>query len=314
MFLFQHANNLGVPIEVEVEHHLVNRFTDSFMADGALFPLIRWCVPGNSQEKWAETGNRLKKYGFEKGINGNIGRHYAKLEANRPKQVGEWNESRMRIKEKKFTDQEAIENDKISIDKHNNSPHPDFEGMTRLQVLLSNPHPDMPPLDEIKLAFYFGKTRQATIYRTQYIKAHNTKYFLPNANIIEKLSAFKSGKSQLYSYTSPFNTGVVEKVYLFQGDNFICECVTEETYNRSRAEWSEADHEAYNKQKEYVTATREYIKEGVNSISKVQIIENIPDPEPETIEVIETTSETEIETNTDFDNDFYYDGKGRDEF
>ena len=43
-----------MPAQVEVEHHLVNNFADGLMKAGVVFPFVRWCNPGNSQEKRAE--------------------------------------------------------------------------------------------------------------------------------------------------------------------------------------------------------------------------------------------------------------------
>jgi len=85
MFYFLESKCYGMPLQVEVEHHLVNNFKDDLMKAGIIFPFVRWCNAGNSQEKWAETGNRVKKYGFEKRHQDGIGRFYAKLEANRTK-------------------------------------------------------------------------------------------------------------------------------------------------------------------------------------------------------------------------------------
>ena len=66
MFRFLDRRSLGLPLEMEVENHLVNQFEDDLMRAGNLFPFVRWCAPTNSQEKHAEQFNRAKKYGYEK--------------------------------------------------------------------------------------------------------------------------------------------------------------------------------------------------------------------------------------------------------
>ncbi|KAA5687339.1 hypothetical protein F3G32_28670, partial [Klebsiella pneumoniae] len=86
MFQTLDRNGMYIPAELEVEHHLVSDFADGLMQAGTVFPLIRWCNPGNSREKRAEHKNREKKYGVEKRTQVGIGRWYAKLEANRPKE------------------------------------------------------------------------------------------------------------------------------------------------------------------------------------------------------------------------------------
>ena len=66
MFQTLDRNGMYIPAELEVEHHLVSDFADGLMQAGTVFPLIRWCNPGNSREKRAEHFNRAKKYGVEK--------------------------------------------------------------------------------------------------------------------------------------------------------------------------------------------------------------------------------------------------------
>ena len=65
MFQTLDRNGFYMPAELEVEHHLVENFADGLMKAGVVFPLIRWCNPGNSREKRAEHFNRAKKYGVE---------------------------------------------------------------------------------------------------------------------------------------------------------------------------------------------------------------------------------------------------------
>ena len=56
-------NGWGIPGEVEVENHLVNKFFDDL---AVMFPNVKICIPGNHREKRAEHLNRAKKYTTEK--------------------------------------------------------------------------------------------------------------------------------------------------------------------------------------------------------------------------------------------------------
>ena len=85
MFQLIDRQGWNCPAEVEVEHHLLGNCAYGLMRAGVVFPFVRWCNPGNSQEKRAEHFNRAKKYGVEKRSQVGIGRWYARLEANRPK-------------------------------------------------------------------------------------------------------------------------------------------------------------------------------------------------------------------------------------
>lgn len=87
MFQTLDRNGWYMPAELEVEHHLVHNFADGLMKAGVVFPLIRWCNPGNSREKRAEHLNRAKKYGVEKRMQVGIGRWYASLDAKDRKSV-----------------------------------------------------------------------------------------------------------------------------------------------------------------------------------------------------------------------------------
>ena len=145
MWKFLKDNNLGFPLELEVEHHIVNKFADNLMKAGNVFPLIRWCNAGNSQEKRAEHFNRRKKYGFEKRYNNGVGR-FTLTEANRPKQDKTWDDDGMHLKEKIYTFEELVANDRFTIEKYNHSLHPNqkkYPGMTRMQVLLANVNPNV---------------------------------------------------------------------------------------------------------------------------------------------------------------------------
>lgn len=65
------SNGFNLPGEVEVEHHLVNKFFDDL---SLMFPWLRICNAGNSQEKRAEHFNKAKKYSIEKKMFNETGR------------------------------------------------------------------------------------------------------------------------------------------------------------------------------------------------------------------------------------------------
>ena len=73
----------GCPAQLEVENHLMSQWRDSFLRSGEVFPLVRFCAPQNSQEKYAEVLNRSKKVSVEHRRHEGIGRFYARLPQNR---------------------------------------------------------------------------------------------------------------------------------------------------------------------------------------------------------------------------------------
>ena len=278
MFVFLDQHQLGVPMEVEVEEHLMNNLRDSVLGENGLFKYVRWCNPGNSQEKWAETGIRLKKLGAEKDNQEYIGRFYSKLEANRPPQVGEWNADGMRIKDHTRTYEKAVAEDLLTIIQHNNEEHPRFKGQTRLQVLLNNINPDVPRIDKALLNRMLGYVTETTIRRSQYVTVMYEKYQLPHPAILAKL---KPNNLRVTAYYLPNEDGIIDTVFIYQGGTYICECAKIKKYSTARAEWDDdgSDAEAYTEQAKYVSKHRAMVKERKNGIAKLEIMDNEPEPE-----------------------------------
>jgi len=297
MFVFLDQHGLGVPMEVEVEEHLMNNLRNSILGENGLFQYVRWCNPGNSQEKWAETGIRLKKLGAEKDNQEYIGRFYSKLEANRPPQVGEWNTDGMRIKNHDRTYEKAVAEDLLTIIQQHNEEHPQFKGQTRLQVLLNNVNPDAPRIDKALLNRMLGYVTETSIRRSQYVTVMYEKYQLPHPAILAKL---RPNNLRVSAYYLPNEEGIIDTVYLYQGGTYICECAKIKKYSTARAEWDDdgSDAEAYTEQAKYVSKHRAMVKEGKNGIAKLIIKDN--EPEPESMDA-DTAAETFVPATKDTD-------------
>lgn len=297
MFVFLDQHGLGVPMEVEVEEHLMNNLRNSILGENGLFKYVRWCNPGNSQEKWAETGIRLKKLGAEKDNQEYIGRFYSKLEANRPPQVGEWNTDGMRIKNHDRTYEKAVAEDLLTIIQQHNEEHPQFKGQTRLQVLLNNVNPDAPRIDKALLNRMLGYVTETSIRRSQYVTVMYEKYQLPHPAILAKL---RPNNLRVSAYYLPNEEGIIDTVYLYQGGTYICECAKIKKYSTARAEWDDdgSDAEAYTEQAKYVSKHRAMVKEGKNGIAKLIIKDN--EPEPESMDA-DTAAETFVPATKDTD-------------
>jgi hypothetical protein len=305
MFRFIKGHGLGMPLEVEVEHHIVNKFKDDLMKAGIVFPFVRWCNPGNSQEKHAEHGNKAKKYGFEKKYQDGIGRFYSRLEANRPKVEKTWDDDGMKFKEKVFTFEELVADDLFTIEKFNNSKHPNqkfFPGMTRMDVLLKHSNPEAADIDDAILFRYIGEKTETSIRRSQYVTVQYAKYVLPKPEVLGKL---KTNTYNVEAYYLPDDEGNINTVYLYQGDEFICACNKIETYNTATAEQTEADHDAYVAQAKYVSQFDKMTKDGKASLSRVMVRELNDDDDSDVI--VETVTPPKAETveinSNDFDDD-----------
>lgn len=287
MFRMLDRNGFYTPMELEVEHHLVESFSDGLMKAGVVFPMVRWCNPGNSREKRAEHFNRAKKYGTEKKLQVGIGRWYSKLEANRPKIEKVYDELNDTYKEKSYSYEELVADDLKAIDEYNHELHPNqkmYPGMTRWDVLCSRQNPDLRPWDKSYLYRYIGEKTTTTIRQNMYVTVQYEQYVLPSPAVIGKL---EPRNMKVDAYWLPDMEGQVKEVYLWQGDEFICECKPLVRYNEATAEQTDVDKEAYTEQAKYVSQFDSMMKEG--KIDKVVVIR------PEEKEAIETAARSAIE-------------------
>lgn len=298
MFRFLNKRGYGIPMEVEVEHHLVNTYKHDLMKAGTVFPFVRWAVPGNAQEKHAEHFNKAKKYGYEKRYQDGIGRFYAKLKANRTHQDKIFDETNNRYKDKTFDFERLIADDMFIIEKYNNDLHPNqkkYKGMTRLEVLEYNINPNLTHYDAPLLARYIGEKIDTSIRRSQYVKALYASYQIPSPQIMSDLMPNNYNVQAYYIPESEVTT-----VYLYQNETFVCEATKIVDYNTAAAEQNEDDHKAIENQRAYVKEFDTMVKEHKNEVGKVTIIANTnyyEDVQPETVP---TTPDEPKQTN-DFD-------------
>jgi hypothetical protein len=287
---------LNMPMEAEVEHHIVNQFKDDLFAAGTVFPFVRWCNPGNSQEKRAEHLNREKKYGFEKRYQDGIGRFYSKLEANRPKVDKVADETNEKYNDKRYTFDELVADDLKTIEDFNNSLHPNqkkYPGLTRMQVLVNYQNPDAPEVNEAQFIMYIGEHTPTSIRRSQYVRVQYANYSISSPQIVERL---KPNNYEVDAYYIPDINGVIDKVYLFQNNRFIDTCGKIERYNEATAEHTDIDRLAFKEQSKYVKKFDTMIK--TNKVKKVAIVENTKkydDVEAKEVEAVEYNESNEFD-------------------
>ena len=252
--MFQTIERQGwsTPAEIEVEHHLVRKFADGLVRAGEVFPLVRWCNPGNSQEKRAEHMNRQKKYTVEKKRHAGIGRWYAALEANRPKVEKVYDELNNTYREPTFDYDELVADDVSDIREYNSMPHPRqdlYPGMTRWEVLCQTQNPELEPVDRALLYLYIGEHTKTSIRRNMYVTVQGLVYGLPSPEIIGRLAP---RRYDVDAYWLADSEGRIGSVYLYQDGRYLCEAREIRRYNEATAEQTEADREAYREQAKYV--------------------------------------------------------------
>lgn len=270
MFQTLDRNGMYIPAELEVEHHLVSDFADGLMQAGTVFPLIRWCNPGNSREKRAEHKNREKKYGVEKRTQVGIGRWYAKLEANRPKEEKVYDEKNNTYKVKTYSYEELVADDIRAIQTFNAQPHPNqkrYPGMSRWDVLCVHQNPNLAPWDKAVLYRFIGQHTETTIRQNTYCTVMYNQYGLPSPEIIEKL---EPRNYKVDAYYLPDADGTISEVYIYQNGRYIATCKAVARYNENTAEQTEADKAAYTEQAKYVAKFDKMMKDG--KIKRVGIL------------------------------------------
>ena len=270
MFQTLDRNGMYIPAELEVEHHLVSDFADGLMQAGTVFPLIRWCNPGNSREKRAEHKNREKKYGVEKRTQVGIGRWYAKLEANRPKEEKVYDEKNNTYKVKTYSYEELVADDIRAIQTFNAQPHPNqkrYPGMSRWDVLCAHQNPNLAPWDKAVLYRFIGQHTETTIRQNTYCMVMYNQYGLPSPEIIEKL---EPRNYKVDAYYLPDADGTISEVYIYQNGRYIATCKPVARYNENTAEQTDADKAAYTEQAKYVAKFDKMMKEG--KIKRVGIL------------------------------------------
>jgi len=298
MFQTLDRNGWYIPAELEVEHHLVATFADGLMKAGVVFPMIRWCNPGNSREKRAEHFNRAKKYGTEKRLQVGIGRWYAALEANRPKVEKVYDELNNTWREKSYAYEELVADDIRAINDYNHQLHPNqkmYPGMTRWDVLAARQNPDLKPWDKPILYRYIGEHTQTTIKQNMYCTVQYKQYGLPSPREIEKLAP---RNMKVDAYWLADADGNIGEVYLWQNGEYICVCKQVERYNEATAEQTDADKAAYTEQAKYVSQFDKMMKD--EKIDKVAVIPKGDDIIPETIDA----SPVEVKTLPQEDEDY----------
>lgn len=270
MFQTIDQNGWYMPAQIEVEHHLVNKFTDGLMQAGVVFPLIHWCNPGNSREKRQEHVNRGKKYSVEKRTQQNIGRWWAKLEANRPKVEKVYDELNNTYRVATYTYEQLVADDIASIKEWNNQPHPNqkkYPGMTRWDVLCGTQNPDLRPWDKAVLYRYIGEHTETSIRQNAYLTVNHEVYRLSDPNVIDRL---EPRNYQVDAYWLAGADGNVQEIYVYQHGRLIDTCQKVKRYNEATAEQTEADKAAYTEQAKYVAKFDKMMKDG--KIKRVGIL------------------------------------------
>jgi hypothetical protein len=306
---------LPTPWECEVENHLMSGLSDRLYNT---FMEVTFCAPMNSQEKYAERGNKRKKwYGKESERAQGMahGRWYAKHEAYlhpREKIFDSDNDNyKQSLEPASF--EAIVAEDKAQIEKFNNARHPVKEtGMTRMEFLLHKPLPKAAPLNWRVLCKEWGFETETSLKRG---KSCTVQYqeFAPSSPLI--IERFKPNNYDCVAYWMPNADNEIESVYIYQEGRYIDECKAWGKFQEAKAERTDEDTRIMHRQLGYKSKYKKMLRDGKeNKMERLEIIPverteralleaertNIFDSTP--LEYAEQEAETEcaFETNLEY--------------
>jgi hypothetical protein len=136
--------------------------------------------------------------------------------------------------------------DLSDIDKYNNQLHPlqkTYPGMTRKQVLVKMMNPTLMAIEPWYLYKFIGNETETSIYNNDYCPVQQMDFWLKDYDSLRRL---KPNNNKVVAYWLPEEDGSIDKVYLYQDDNFIGEAYnsTKHEYNEFAVERGAADDDA----------------------------------------------------------------------
>lgn len=287
MFVFIDRNGFGMPLEVEVENHLVNQFFDDLQM---MFPILTICAPANSQQKRAEHFNRAVKYSVEKNNHPGVGRWWLKSKYNRISVDKVNDEFKQTFKER---DRMIIEDIQDTLE-YNNQLHPNkkkYPGMTRMDVLRNNLSPKLRPLNKALIYRYIGfETPETTINRSEWFWCQEERYLLPNPRVLELL---KPNNREVTCYWMPDADGSIPEVYVYQNGIYLFTAQKLVAYQEAKAERTDEDDAAKLVQDKYVAMFDKWSK---------GVVEEFPAPTTERKKPISNEQPKVVSTPPDNDN------------
>lgn len=253
MFRLLYANGWGCPGEVEVENHLMTQWKEDFLKAGTVFPCVRFCAPQNSQEKSAETYNRVKKMSFEHRAQIGVGRFYAKSKKYRTEAKKVYDQYNDTYEDARYYDwDQLIADDLAVIREYNNSPHPDkkrYGGRTRWEVLAEFVNPNLPEIPKEEVAKYIGEAVRTSVRRNSHVRVNYEDFWLSSPSVIGKLAP-NDFDLDVYYIPNPDGSNPSE-AYAYQNGTFVDTLRNVGTFNTSAFERTEEDERIMTEQLEY---------------------------------------------------------------
>jgi hypothetical protein len=209
----------------------------------------------------------------EKRLQENIGRHYAKLEANKTEGVRVYNEdtNEYEFKYKTFSYDQLVQEDLQAVEYYNNYTHRDqnkYQGQSIRDAFFANVNPDIELIDNQRVFYYLGERQKTSINRNQYIDLQYAQYWLSNPAVLELLAPNNYGVT---AHWMPGAKGLaMNEAYIYQNGRFISRVRKMAKFTTAKAEWTDADTIAKREQDAYINSVKSYVNDGRSKVMGVE--------------------------------------------
>ena len=265
------TNNLYWPAECEVEHFLMKSIEDKL---NDMFTYVRFCNPANSREKSMEHGFRAKKYTDEKKYQKGIERWYGRGVYKKNQDI-----------KQKLTKEQVVADDIESINRHNNSLHPNqklYKNMTRWDVFLNRQHPDLYRPQKFRLFKHIGYYTETSITNNNEVQVQGETYWI-DFDILKRLRnkrlntiklKDKSTRYAIDAYWLPDENGIIHEVFLYQNDTFLCKAEKVDKFQKARIEQTQDDKDIMLAHQKRGAQFRKQVKDGIEEkITPLEFVE-----------------------------------------
>lgn len=257
----------GLPLELEMERslnyaHRGSKDAKDVFTEGYLFQHIRFVRGGNSQGKRAERLLGAFKYSQLARKQGFLGRPAGRnqdYKLNKDETELRWRQA------------DLIQMLKDAVATYNNEELKD--GMSRWEWLCANMNPDtFIYKPEVLVPMVGTRSRDTSIHRG-YVSVKGTMYDVPNG-ATDWCQSNKNGRVPCEAYYLNNAEAVIDKVYLYQKNKFICAAEQAEQYNYATAERTADDWAIMRKQTEKQKDFMKRAKARLAEIPMVQVVDN----------------------------------------
>lgn len=264
---------LNLPLELEGELSLNSSYTDSFLANGAMFQNVR-IEANNARGKKVEAFYRPLRYALEKKREGWLARPNALLESNQASAH----------KVPLIPQKEIVSGCLKDLKTWNYTLHPNqdkYPGMCRWEVFLENQNPNLMPYNWPGILSGLGHETRTTMRAGRITLQGKHRVVGQKGEVaigedLIKIMKQIEGKEVIVRWLDGNDGDVLKSLVYNLNGSLICELMGDLAYHRSQFERTPQCEINRKLTSAYVATVQRYITNGKNAINNITIIENEP--------------------------------------